>query len=357
MIRQIIRLFFCSVILCLPTTGLGQATNATPNQTSNYYLNEVPNQVQATYSTYNADAGYFYGDQSPSKSEWAGYGGYSFAFAKLHMKESFEAFVLDLGTGTQTLVPFDYDYELTPRVWLGLRNPNGLSFRTSYWNFDHSSQGFQFTNPGLQIPTATATSVIFPATIAGISPGDQLTVESSVNATTLDFEGTFETCLDRIQLELGGGLRYAKSDQNSTAFVTPANLVLVPGFLQWQREFEGIGPLFTAAGRIPLGNRGFYALGGANASFLFGEKNIRRTVVNDSTPPPNQGLPILVFEDTNEISGIYGVRIGLGHERPTQFGKLFIEGSYEGQLWTDLGAPTLTFAGFSLFSVNLGLNF
>jgi hypothetical protein len=358
MVRQIKRLFVLFVAVFVQSAALyGQYWNGGTMPGGSTHSVESTNYVPASYSQATDSSGYLYENYHDQPGGWGAYAGYSFAFAKLHMKESFEAFVLDVSNGTQTLVPFDYDYELTPRVWLGLRNSNGLGFRTSYWNFDHSSNGFQFTSTGLQIPTATATSVIFPASISGFSPGDQLTVESGVNATTLDFEGTFETNLDRIQLEFGGGLRYAKTDQTSTAFVTPFNIVMAPSFLEWQRQFEGIGPLFTASGRLPLGNCGIYAVGGANASFLFGEKNIRRTVVNDSTPPPNQGLPILLFEDANEISGIYGVRIGLGHERPTQFGSVFLEGTYEGQLWTDLGAPTLTFAGFNLFSINAGLNF
>jgi hypothetical protein len=285
------------------------------------------------------------------------YAGYSFAFTKLHLKESFEAQVFDLGTLTQRLVPFEYDYELTPRIWVGLRNQAGIGFRSSYWSFDHQSSGFEFINStGLQVPVATSTSVIFPAAISGSGFGDTLTVGSSVKASTLDFEGTYATNMGVLSTEFGGGIRYARSDQNSNATVTPGPTGSFAR-LNWQRVFEGIGPAFSANGTLPIGNRGFYGVGGANASFLFGEKAIRRAVVNDSTPPANLGLPLLLFEEADEISGIYGLRIGLGLRRQTVLGDAFVEGTYEGQLWTDLGAPTLTFAGFNTLSLNLGLTF
>lgn len=290
------------------------------------------------------------------------YAGYSFAFTKLYMKESFEAYVLDFASSTQTLFPFDYDFRLTPRVWIGARNQRGVGARVSYWNYDESSQGFEFTNSnGAQIPVAVSTSVIFPAAISGNFPGDTLTVASSVKASTLDFEGTYSSTFGELETELAGGLRYARSDQSSAAEIN--NRLGLRDFapqaplLNWQRKFEGVGPVFSANGKLPMGNRGLYGVGGVGLSFLFGEKSIRRVVQSDSTPSPNTGLPFLNFENADEISGIYSVRIGLGHRRETKIGDAFLEGTYEGQLWTDLGAPTLTFAGFNSFNVNLGLNF
>jgi hypothetical protein len=290
------------------------------------------------------------------------YAGYSFAFTKLYMKESFEAYVLDFTSNTQTLVPFDYDYKLTPRVWIGARNERGIGARASYWNYDQSSNGFQFTNSnGAQIPVAVATSVIFPAAIAGALPGDTLTVSSAVEVSTLDLEGTYTSTFGALETDLAGGIRYARSEQTSVASVDRG--VAVPPFppqssvLNWQREFDGIGPVFSANGLLPIGNRGLYGVGAVGLSFLFGEKTIQRAVQNDSTPFPNTGLPFLSFEKADEISGIYNVRIGLGHRRTTAIGLASVEGTYEGQLWTDLGAPTLTFAGFNSFNVNLGLHF
>jgi hypothetical protein len=282
--------------------------------------------------------------------------GYSFLFTKLHYKESLQAMVSDLGTGTQNLIPFDNDFELTPRVWVGYTPRNGLGLRGSYWNFDHASRPFNATSNGVQIPSATSTSVIFPALIVAPFPGDELSVNQSLEATTFDLEATHDIRFKRLEANIGGGVRYAHSDQRFDALVTPGPLSLpAPAALNWQREFEGIGPLFSAQGKLPLGCTDFYGTGGVNVSFLFGDKNLTRVVSNDATPPPNTGLPILVLAGSDEITGVYGAAIGAGWRRETQMGRMFIEGTYEGQLWTDGGAPTLTFAGFNGLSLSLGI--
>ncbi len=299
-----------------------------------------------------------FGENPQARSQSNIYAGYSFAFTKLHLKESFEAMIFDFATGTHHLVPFDYDYEMTPRIWIGLQGSRGTGFRTSWWRYNESSSGFNFTNNGFQVPAATATSVIFPASVVAPNFGDELNVASSAKASTLDFEGTYSFHLGRASGIVGGGLRVARSSQLSEAVVTPGPFSNSPdSSLNWSRRFDGVGPVFTANGKLPLGQRGLYALGGGNASFLFGNKTIERTVINDSTPFPNQGLPILSFQEADEIEGIYGIRLGLGVERTTVIGDLFIEGAYEGQLWTNLGAPTLTFAGFNAFAVNFGVSF
>ncbi len=55
------------------------------------------------------------------------------------MKESFQATVVDVATGTLNLVPFSFDYDLTPRVWLGYFGENGMGVRASYWQYDHNA--------------------------------------------------------------------------------------------------------------------------------------------------------------------------------------------------------------------------
>ncbi len=51
------------------------------------------------------------------------YAGYKFLFIKPQMKESFEATVTNVGTGELTLVPLDYNFNVTPNIWIGYRTP------------------------------------------------------------------------------------------------------------------------------------------------------------------------------------------------------------------------------------------
>lgn len=284
------------------------------------------------------------------------YVGYTFLFSKLHYKESFQATVSDFATGTMELVPFEQEHELTPRVWIGLRAANGIGVRASYWSFDHASDELNLVSDGVRIPAATSTSVIFPALIVAPYPGDRLSVGTSMEATTTDLEATYDVRLRRAEATLGAGLRYVNTDQAFDATVIPGPIPLAsPAALNWVRQFEGLGPLLTAQGMLPIGNSGFYGRGGVNVSFLFGEKTLRRTVFNDATPAPNTGLPAIAFDDSDEITGVYGANIGLGWQRHGDFASLLIEGTYEGQLWTEGGAPTITFAGFEGLGLTLGL--
>ena len=61
----------------------------------------------------------------------------------------------------------------------------------------------------------------------------------------------------------------------------------------------------------------------------------------------------------NAAMGLPPVVVGLGVAlllwRSGPLGDFFVEGAYEAQLWTDGGAPTITFAGFNGFSLALGL--
>lgn len=285
------------------------------------------------------------------------YVGYTFLFSKLHYKESFQATVADLGTGTLNLIPFEQDHELTPRVWVGLRTASGIGVRASYWSFDHGADRLELLNTdGWRIPAAASTSVIYPAAIAAIVPGDQLVVDTGLEATTADLEFTYDLAWKRLEVTLGAGLRYAKSDQAYDAWVVPGDIQSpTDAALNWQRRFEGFGPMLSAQGRLPIGHRGFYGVGGVNVSFLFGSKTLVRSVFNDATPEASQTLPILVFDDSDEITGIYGANIGMGWQRRGKIGTLSIEGTYEGQLWTEGGAPTITFAGFEGLGITLGL--
>jgi Legionella pneumophila major outer membrane protein precursor len=286
--------------------------------------------------------------QNANATQSKSYVGFSFVFTKLHFHESFRAIITEPGADRLDLVPYSQRYEVTPRIWIGFQGANGLGVRATYWNYDYADQGLRLVNDGVRFPGATVTSVIFPALISTAFPGDALNVNTQLSATTLDLEGTYELRIRQAELLLSGGLRYGNFDQRYNAAVTG----LAPASLRWSREFEGLGPTVGADMNLPLFGTSFYATGGARLSFLFGEKDLNRTVVNDLSPIP---APATVqLRSADEVSGAYATRLGLGRKRQTDFGDFFLEGAYEAQLWTAGGAPTLTFLGFNSFNLNLG---
>ena len=295
-------------------------------------------------------------DRGSKKSYLAGeksiYAGFSFLFAKAHMKESFEATITNVAPpASLTLVPLDTDYEMTPRVWLGVTNDRGLGFRMSYWRYDHGGNARTFFD-GVNLPGATVTTVIFPATIIAPAPGDVLSTSNQLKTSTLDAEGTIDVQLGSLQMRAGAGLRYAKIDQQMSALATRGGAPI--GVLGWTREFEGIGPTISANVAQPLWNR-LSAIGALRGSLLFGEKSLRRIVIGDITP--DAAPPVVQLNDADEVTAGFEIALGAQWKRELPSGhQLVVQGMYEGQLWTDAGAPTLTFLGFEGFSASLGLN-
>lgn len=279
------------------------------------------------------------------------YAGFSFLFTKAHMKESFEATITNVVTPSLTLVPLDTDYELTPRVWLGMTNDRGWGFRVTYWGYDHGGNPQTFVSDGINLPGANVTTVIFPAAIIAPAPGDLLSTSSRLETSTLDAEGTLDVQWSELRLRAGGGLRYAKVEQQMSALATRGGATI--GSLDWTREFEGLGPTLSASFNQPLWNR-VSAIGIARGSLLYGEKSLQRSVIGDITPTP--GPPIVQLNNADEVTAAFEIGLGAEWTRELAGGQqLVLQGMYEGQLWTDAGAPTLTFLGFEAFSCSVGL--
>lgn len=280
--------------------------------------------------------------------------GYSFFFAKPQMKESFQATVTDFATGTLSLVPFSFDYDLTPRVWLGYFGENGTGIRARYWQYDHNADSLMLTATPTTFPGATSISVIFPAAISTLAPGDTLNIASGLEVHTVDVEGAMRTKLSGLELLVSGGFRYASMKQHFDSVVTSG--VAPIGVLNWDRKFEGGGLTVGAEAKKSLASTRLSAFGSARGSLLYGEKKLTRSVFGDVTPPQTATPPFVVLDDADEVSGIFELSAGLEWSRPTQcFGNLFVRGEYETQLWTAAGAPTLTFLGFDGVSLSIGL--
>ena len=279
--------------------------------------------------------------------------GAEFLFAKPHMKESFDSTVMNVVTGQQQLIPLSFDRDLAPRFWGQINTASGVGIRAKYWSFDDGFSSSAVATP-TTFPGATAVTVIFPAAISTMAPGDILNTSMSLDVDTLDIEGTKQMTMAGVYINGGVGLRHARMEQVvRDAVVRGGNTIQS---LAWHRSFNGIGPTVSGDVRYPLGQGGFSAVTNIRGSLLFGEKTISRTVVGDVTPPPNTTLPIVSLNDADEVSGIFELALGLEYSRNYgRFGDVFVRGMYEGQLWTAAGAPTLTFLGFDGFSIAIGL--
>lgn len=277
--------------------------------------------------------------------------GASVYFAKPHMKESFQANILNPQTGASQLIPLDYEYQASPKLWISYQGSDSLGLRLSYWQFDHQANPFSRAATLSQFPSANGTTVIFPATITTAAPGEILRVDNSLQVQTIDLEGTLPIPIGLMQLTGTAGVRYASLEQS---FSANASGVFPTRSLSWSRDFHGTGLTMGAEGRKPIiGGLSFIA--DAQGSLLFGHKTLNRRVIGDVTP--NSPPAIVVLDDADEVSGIFELGLGLEWKMAiTDKANIFFQGKYESSLWTAAGQPTLTFLGFQGLTATAGLD-
>ena len=352
-ITRSIRIFGTVALLACSWPYLLGSEPVASDAIGSFELAERVNRLESMLSMQGCDSVTACCDSSNSQPTF--YAGYKFLFVKPHMKESFEATVINVATGENSLIPLDYNYNLTPNVWLGFRTSKSIGARVTYWGFDHSGNSRTLVSDGVSLPGATATTVIYPAAIIAPAPGDILQTQNSLNVQTVDAEGTVDFKLNSANVTVGGGLRYAMTDQQMQATASRQGFPI--GQLNWRREFEGFGPAISAIAIQPIRSR-LSAVGNMRGSLLYGKKDLTRTVMGDVTPSVVAGPPIVRLNNADEVVAAFDLGIGLRYTRKlTGQSDAFIQGTYEGQLWTEAGAPTLTFLGFQGLGFALGTSY
>ncbi len=290
------------------------------------------------------------------------YGGAGIVWVKPHFKEAFEYSETTIpppynekGTQTQILIPFEYHHNATGRYWLGFKNKNQMGIRANYWRFNRGgssfSQSFLDTSSGnLVVYGAHAVNIMFPANIATTIPGQILETQNRLKTDIFNLYGTYDTVYNGIEVSAAAGLRFAKLKQNIWASVffegAPQDQSL-----EWFRQFKGVGPSVSIEGKKRLACTRFSAVASGGGGLLFGTKEIQRTVIGDQTRPFDVQTPsTLSFNEADEVVGIGELGLGLEWSVTLPQGcQLNLRGTYEGQLWSEGGAPTLGFLGFEGF--------
>ncbi len=259
--------------------------------------------------------------------------GAAVVFAKPHFKEAFQYSQTNLLTGQQTLIPFNYDYQATPRVWLGYQRSDSFGFRVTFWNFDEDGQTSSNTADGFNIYGAHAVSIIFPANIFASMPGETLTNADSLKTQIYNYDVTYDAHVAGFDILGKLGLRYASLEQTLDSVVfDPTGTPIAQ--LNWKRAYDGLGPSVSVDAKKRLGLSPVSVVAQGGGAFLFGTKTLNRTVLGDQSPQP--AAPFLSLEDADEVVGIGELGLGVewchwlanGHH-------LLIRGQYEGQLWAE----------------------
>lgn len=221
---------------------------------------------------------------------------------------------------------FTQQYEVTPRVWIGFVGRNGFGLRTQYWQFDHDPSTLSVTDLG---PTEQYQANVFSSAnlFSGrllTADGQTLNVSSSLEAHTLELEGTYRGQFGRMQYTLGFGGRYVALKQGYLARIVNSQQVLGHNL-----NFDGLGPTFVLQGRLPL-RFGFAAIGSTRLSTLFGA---RRETIFSFTQTDFQ-------RKAEEVLPIVDLSMGGEWSRTLASGaRLFAQTTVESSVWINGGNP------------------
>lgn len=227
----------------------------------------------------------------------------------------------------------DYDFELSPRVWVGYKGVAGFGIRGRWWYFDHSGAGnFDIEDLPEGAMVDLDGDMLLDDSLA-------LSLHSDLRMNVIDLEGTQDGQFHNWDFQVSGGVRYAKIDYDLIGTITgsidppPAP----PEFthtLSALSEFEGFGPTIGVSGRRPfVAFDGLAFLVNVRLAFLFGDSE-----ASFGDPDMITSLPDgVVFEDSVQA---WEAQIGFEYSRQLASGARLFGGAFlEGQVW-EWGFPT-----------------
>ena len=278
--------------------------------------------------------------------------GFEWSFVQPRFSENL-AFTTLVSDGATTFdftdSEFDYDLELTPRVWLEGSLTDSWGWRFTYWQFDH-----QPAIASAQAPANGFGSITPPAfgdiDISAVDPAETLTASSELDVFTLDLEAMKYARINRWQFGVGCGVRYASTEQGY--FATLSDGVGDIGSIDFTHDLEGFGPTFSAYGARPLLNR-INIVGAARASVLFGDSASRLSAVEPL------GETTTITTNRDDLLPIGEARLGvewLSLRRPSGL-QWVLSSALEGQIWGNAGNASSEDADLGFYGFNFGLGF
>lgn len=244
---------------------------------------------------------------------------------------------------------FDYDYQTSPRVWIGYQGSSAIGVRATWW---------QFANQANEISTAPSANgfgrVEHPSfgdvDISAITPTERMMANASLDVYAIDLELTRNAEIGAGTFLLSGGLRFASLDQSYNAVLLNSNSIAA-GSIDYRQHVRGIGPTFSASTARNLTERWqWYALG--RGSLLVGEGNERLEAGEDLDFVNPQRTTEVGRRD--QLLPILDLQLGstLALNRWGRF-QPAIRGGWELSWWGDVGnnsggASDLGFVGFAL---------
>lgn len=276
------------------------------------------------------------------------YGGFEFLWMRAHFDQNV-AMIIDPPVGN-ILVPFDYDFQFTPRTWLGWQGCDGGGFRATYWRFDSSAA----TESATAVPGAQPVYVFVYGAGGNLTrnaygdPGETLVSNHSLTLQALDLEATQRFNLSALQCVVGAGVRLADMDQHMRGDIYDAGNAL------WEvvtndLSFRGVGPTASLQLWRPLANTRLAGFSGMRGAVLYSET--RQAIYEMKDAYVNEVQDVA---EAHEMLSMGEMSIGLQYTHSLgQRAQVFARGSYEGQVWFDVGGPVDSHSTVGLDGIGL----
>jgi len=287
--------------------------------------------------------------------------GFGFVFLQPHFESDVAFFSTTEGATSfvSSATNFNYDLELTPRVWLEYDRASGLGYRAAYWQFRHAAP----TRGGTQVENEDGDVFLIHSTpeFGDFLPGggflletqdlgDTLGVRNSLNLWTVDLEGTKWVKFDCWALLASAGIRYGSVRQRYEALLQDASEDVLGTIDSWHR-FDGIGPTLGLEARRPVGD--FTLFGSGRASLLYGNGKLRFAGF-DTIDESETDISL----QRNDVVTVGELQVGMEYCRSWCGWQWYVRTALEGQVWQGAGNPSGEEGDLGLFgfSVALGIN-
>lgn len=358
---MLIRLFvLSSVIVTVMSLGGTFARAADVAAEGIYATSPDPNRIEqmedelaelrARMESYEmVEAGGGYGDWRESSTTPGLYGGYEFVFVRPHYDDQAAFYVDTFSPDSVRAEPFETQFKLTPRIWLGYTTQNGLGVRVRFWQYDHNTSPRSFT-PGAGVGVFSRVEATPFNSYAFADAGETLTATHSMKLDTIDLDVTQDFNWHQSKIVVFGGLRYVSTAQRYLAEVVDGGGVFHDStFLD--HSFEGVGPTLGLDLKRQIGDSRFFLVTGGRASVLFGN------YWEDAGENYHNWGEVEVIEEP-QVKAVGEAGIALEYEREIRGNAiLLVRGGYEGHMWFQGGGPNSDGGDLGLegFAVAIGL--
>ncbi|MDA8744364.1 Lpg1974 family pore-forming outer membrane protein [Rubripirellula amarantea] len=327
----------------------------------NGYLNGYPGihsgtqfggcESEVGWGTSTADQPIVVAPMRPLAADLRGfYGGFEFLWMRAGFDQNV-ALIIDPPVGN-TLVPFDYEYELTPRAWMGWQSCRGGGFRTTYFRYDEAAAD-------QSVMAVTGATPVFVyvygaggnlSRFAQANVGETLTSSHSLKLQALDFEATQQFRWESLVGTVGAGVRLAKIDQHLIGDVRDGGGALQEAVSN-DLTLSGAGPTVSLQAARGLGDTRLGVYAGMRGSLLKCETEQKIYEMKGAFTTELEDAAI-----QREILTVVELSLGLQWTQPMgQRWEWFARGGYESQTWFDAGGPVDSHSTIGLDAISFAL--